>query len=390
MRYAQLKDIKTLKSPVEQDKKAVSIFIPTHKITLPDTLRADKIRFKNALRDVEAELSDHGYKQETIKKYLNAIEKVVDQEDFWLYRDNGLAIYATESKATYYDLPLEIDYAVYVNSHFIISPLLVANNDKYQFIGLDLNLHEPRLFLGSQVGMERILIDQMPGEIEVALRIDEYQEQQQHSTSPGGTRDAHAHGHGGRNDNKTKDINRYLRLIDATLRESQIAKSNLPLLLAGDVGLVSSYRHYSKYRNIKEEFVSGNSQHKSVDELHKEFWSLIVEDIEKQDSFFTQLLETARHKDGMQRLITGEHIRRAARRGQVATLALSLIRKTYDSVINRFEQRFKITLPSSTKQLMNIEKTARVVMNYGGEIRSMLYQDVSDNAKYIQAIARSK
>lgn len=390
MRYAHIKDIKTLIEPIKKGRHAVSIFIPTHKVTLPDTLRADKIRFKNALRDVEAELENRGHSKESIKKYLKSIESITSEKDFWHYRDNGLAIYATESKATYYDLPLEIDYAVYVNGKFIISPLLVTDSDKYRFIGLDLNLKEPRLFLGSQTGMEQILTDAMPGELEVALMIDEYQEQRQHSTSKGGERDAHSHGHGGRSDNRVKDVKRYLRLIDNVIRNSQVSKSTLPLILTGEQKHVAMFKKLAKYPNIHTSFVNGNNERTPTNKLHKLFWELVVDDIETQDSIFTQLLEKAKHRDGMQRLITGEHIRRAARKGQVATLAISLVRKTYDSVIRRFEQRFKISLPSNTKQLMNIEDTARVVMNYGGEIRALLHQDTSDNARYIQAIARSK
>ncbi len=390
MKYAQISDIKQLIQPLEKGQHAISIFIPTHKVSIPDNLRADKIRFKNALRDVTAELEDFGHSREDIKQYIATIEKVAKDEDFWQYRDNGLAIYATKNKATYYDLSLEIDYAVYVNGKFIISPLLVSNNERYQFVGLDLNLKEPRLFIGSQTGMEQILQDSLPGDLEVALRIDEYQEQHQHSTSPGGTRDAHSHGHGGKNDKKDKDIERYMRLVDEAIRSSQISKGNLPLIIAGEKKHVTMFKELSKYKNIHKQTVEGNQEKKPINDLYKDYWSIVVEHIEQQETLFAQMLERAKHRDGMQKLVTGEHIRKAARKGQVATLAISLVRKTYDSVIRRFEQRFKIALPSSTKQLMNIENTARVVMNYGGEIKAMLHQDVSENSRYIQAIARSK
>jgi hypothetical protein len=87
--------------------------------------------------------------------------------------------------------------------------------DNYRYFLLDLNLEEPRFFVASQSGMDRILKDEMPGEMATALRIDEYQEQLQHGTSPGGSRDAHHHGHGGANDHKSKDIEKYLRLVDS-------------------------------------------------------------------------------------------------------------------------------------------------------------------------------
>ena len=391
MHYASMQDIKDLIKSPGGDRQAISIFIPTHRISLPHNLKADRVRMKNAIRDIVATLEEMKYDREAIKAHVAKLHELRDDRDFWKYRDNGLAIYATKNFVTYHDLPIEIDYSVHVSDDYIISPLLAGKADAYQYHLLDLNLKEPRYFAGSQTGLEQALVDDLPGQIETALRIDEYQEHHQHSTSPGGARDAHGHGHGGRKDNRDNDVNRYLRIIDKVMWDKVLKNSNLPLIIAADEHTAKQFEKVSSYKHIHNETLDGNHQHDDMNTLAQKSWALMSDCIEKQENLFRQILAKAKHRDSRQLLVSGEHIRKAARQGRIATLTISLIHRTYDSVIRRMEQRFKIELPSTKRQLMNIEQTAREVMKTGGEIKALLYGDNENNAantQYVQAITR--
>lgn len=388
MRHASKKDISSLIDK-PKDSKAISIFLPTHRISLPHNLRADRVRMKNAIRDVVAELENEKLSAEDIKKYVSELHKLRDDASFWKYRDNGLAIYVKKGDMTYFDLPIEIEYSVHIGEDFIISPLLASNRDSYQYYILELNNNEPRAFHATQSSIDRILDDEMPGELETALRIDEYQQRQQHSTSPGGSRDAHGHGHGGVNDNKKKDVIKYYRLIDKVLWDNSLKNSNLDLILIGDTSSAAEFRKLSKYKHIHDTEISGNYQHETAGNLHMLTWSLMVDKIEEEQTLFHKMFDAAKYRDNRQSLINGMHIRKAARQGRIATLGISIIHKTYDSVVRRMEQRFKIALPSSKRQLQNIEQTAREVLATGGEIKSLLRSENSpDNLQYIKAITR--
>jgi hypothetical protein len=389
MRYASKHDIKQLVQPPIHSQ-AISIFIPTHRISLPHNLKADRVRMKNAIRDIVARLEKQKVSSADIKSYVSGLHKLHANEDFWRYRDNGLAIYAQKGRVVYYDLPIEIESSVHIGDNFIISPLLSSQDNAYSYMLLELNNHEPRFFAASQSGIQRLLINELPGELESALRIDEYQQRQQHSTSPGGSRDAHNHGHGGSNDNKYKDVIKYYRLIDKVLWENSLHDSNIPLIIAGDTSSATNFKKISRYRYIHKQLLSGNHEHTSEANLLMQSWALMVEEIEKQENLFKQLFDKAKHRDKRQALINGEHIKRAAKQGRIATLAISIIHRTYDSVVRRMEQRFKIELPSSSRQLKNIEQAARDVLNTGGEITMMLMNNdtTHNNLQYIKAITR--
>ena len=77
MRYAQLEDIKQL-IPLPTDSKAISIFIPTHRISLPHNLRADRVRMKNAIRDIVAKLEKEQYDSAAIKAYVAKLHSKVE------------------------------------------------------------------------------------------------------------------------------------------------------------------------------------------------------------------------------------------------------------------------------------------------------------------------
>lgn len=389
MKYAQKHDIKQLIATPD-DSLAVSIFIPTHRISLPHNLKADRVRMKNAIRDVVTYLEEMETPTNDIKQYVKKLHELHADTDFWKYRDNGLAIYAQKGKMTYYDLPLEIDSSVHVGKHFIITPLLAGAGDNYRYFLLELNLESPRLFLSSQSGMEQILEAEMPGSLETALRLDEHQAQLQHGTSRGGARDAHHHGHGGEADHKDKDIEKYYRIIDRVLHEHATRNSNLPMIIAADAHGADTFRSISRYKHFTGHTLEGNYQRTEPHELHELSWDVMCKHIEEQENIFKRLFEKAKKRDGRQTLISGEHIRRAAKQGRIATLAIGIIHQTYDSVVRRMERQFKIELPSNARQLKNIEQTARHVLQTGGDITPLLYGDEEsgNHHTYIKAISR--
>lgn len=389
MRYASVKDIKQLIQTPEYSK-AISIFLPLHRISLPHNLRADRIRMKNAIRDVVATLEQEKIPSHEIREYVEKLHKLHADMDFWKNRDNGIAIYAQRGQMTYFDLPIEINMSVHVGENFIISPLLTTTKGKYSYYLLELNSVQPRIFISSQTEINEVLENVMPGSLEQALRIDEYQQTLQHGTSRGAARDAHHHGHGAEKDNKINDLMRYYRLVDSKLHKHLLRQSSLPLIIAADSRTADMFKNISSYKFINDEIMEGNYQHANKDELHRKSWEVMCKRIESEEALFKKLFNKAKNRDDRQALVNGTHIRQAARQGRIATLAISIIHQTYDSVVSRMERRFKIELPTNKRQLRNIENSAREVIMTGGDITTLLYQNGNDeqNNSYIQAITR--
>lgn len=385
-----MRDIRTLITKPE-GSLSVSIFLPTNRINLPHNLKADRVRLKNAIRDIKSALSDK-LKSSEIKRYVKHLERLHADRNFWRFRDNGLALFVAKDRIAHFDLPVEIDTTVHVGEHFVITPLLASMRQNYSFYVLELNQHEPRFYLGNQTGLERTLKDEMPGDIKHALLIDEYQNQLQHST---GTTSAGAsyHGHGGGKDQSRKDLERYLRMIDDVLWQAVLHGSNRPLVLIGDVKTVEIYRRQSRYGHIFTKNVHGNYEQSTDKEIHERAWQLIEQERIHDEKVLTQIVEQVKNRDGRQLLVSNSSIKKAVRRGRLATLIIGMIGRTYDSVVSNLERRYKIIMPSNLRQLANIEAIAREVVRSGGKIASVVRQideDGGKNINYIQGITRSR
>ncbi|MDQ3123558.1 MAG: hypothetical protein M3Q14_02660 [bacterium] len=385
MKYATLADIKALIAK-PKDSLSVSIFLPTHRVGLPHNLKADRVRMKNSIRDIKAVLSERFNKKE-VRQYTRQLEKLHADRNFWRFRDNGLALFVTANRMTHFDLPAEVDKRVHVDEHFVITPLLATMQDQYFYHALDLNQHEPRFFMATQNSIDRALMDELPGNIKNALLIDEFQTQLQHSSgsNKGGV---NYHGHGGAKDHDRKDLERYLRLIDDVLWRSVLHDSNRPLVLLGDIKIVELYKEITHYRHVMQQYVHGNYEQASEQEVHAYSWKMINSEHHKEEKIVEDILGRAKARDDQQLLVNNSSIRKAARRGRVGTLVLGMVGSTYDSVVRTMECRYKIIIPSNVRQLTNIETIAREVLRTGGEVASVIRPESDNSAGYLKAITR--
>lgn len=72
----------------------ISIFIPTHR--RGRDVAQDRIRLKNRLSEVEAELDALGWKSRDRSNRLAMAETLLDDREFWEHQDEGLALYIGE------------------------------------------------------------------------------------------------------------------------------------------------------------------------------------------------------------------------------------------------------------------------------------------------------
>ena len=387
MKYATLNDIKTLIAK-PKDSLSISIFLPTHRIGLPHNLKADRVRMKNAIRDIKAVLSEK-YNQKEVRRYTRQLEKLHADRNFWRFRDNGLALFVTAEHMAHFDLPAEVDKRIHVDEHFVITPLLATMQEQYIYYVLELNRHEPRFYISSAQSIDRALTNEMPGNIKNALLIDEFQNQLQHSsgTTEGGV---NFHGHGGAKDNDRKDLERYVRLIDNVLWRSVLHGSNRPLVLMGDVKTVELFRSISHYKYIIHNYVSGNYEQATEEEIHARSWKIISSEQQSEERAIDDIIDRAKARDNQQLLVNNSSIKKAARRGRIGTLIIGMVGRTYDSVVQNIERRYKITIPSNTRQLANIEAIAREVLRTGGKFASVMRHEDDHSEGYIKAITRPR
>lgn len=145
----------------------LSLYMPTHR-SHPENLQ-DPIRFKNLVKQLEESLQLK-YSSAEVKKYIEPMEALVDDDDLWNHTSNGLAIFSADGLMKVVGLPVSVDELAMVADSFHTKPLrqYLQSTDRYHVLGL--SLQEVRLFEGDRHALVEIeLSDYTP-----KLNTDEY------------------------------------------------------------------------------------------------------------------------------------------------------------------------------------------------------------------------
>ena len=259
----------------KQEGVCVSIFMPTHRAGAET--RQNPIRLRNLLREAEDRLLESDMRAEEVKELLVPAQGVLGNSLFWRCQSDGLAMFISSKMFRCYCLPLGFKELLVATDRFHLKPLLSMLNDD-RFYVLALSQNQVRLLEGSQQSINEVGLEGIPGSLAEALQNDVFGKQIRSHTgaSPGsGDRSTMFHGQGAGADVPKKDnILRYFYLLDKGLSEL-LRNKQAPLVLAGVDYLFPIYREANSYPYLLDEGVSGSPEGLSVDELHKEAWTIV-------------------------------------------------------------------------------------------------------------------
>ena len=265
-------ELKELLAPCGEH--CISLYMPTNRA--PVEGRQDLIRFKNMVREAEERLIRGGLRPPEAKEYLAPLTRLADDQGFWQYRGDGLAIFYSRDRVRQFRLPMRFEELVVVANRFHLKPLITLFTEESCFYVLALSQNEIRLIQGNRCGAWGVELEDIPASLAEAIKNDDPEQQLQFrsKTSIGpGRRHAFFFAHGGLDDSKD-DIRRYLQLIDKGLKEV-LGQDRFPLMLAGVDYLASIYREVNSYSNLLPEGIVGNPEQLSPEELHARAWKLI-------------------------------------------------------------------------------------------------------------------
>lgn len=253
----------------------VSLYVPTHR-SLPEA-RQDPIRFKNVLRDAEADLESRGLRSPDIAELLKPAEELLADPLFWRYQSDGLAAFLSRDRFRSYRLPNTFPELTVVSDHFHIKPLLPLLGSEDRFYVLALSQKEVRLIEGTRYGASEVKLDDVAGSLAEILSGYDFEEQLQFHTraqAAGGARAAVFHGQGGRADDLKPKVTEFLRQIDEGVRD-YLKNGKTPLVLAGVESLFPLYRDVNTYSGLQEEGITGNPEALSSEDLRRRAWELL-------------------------------------------------------------------------------------------------------------------
>lgn len=223
-------------------KNLISIFIPSH--VKGRDVDQDRIRLKNQLASVDAELDRLGFKPRERKNRLQRAEELLDDREFWEHQGRGLASYIDdEGQVTSISLSDPVEEFYVVMSVFLMRPLL-AELQVPQIPVLALTKGEVGLFVASPSMARQADVDLPESFDDVNWFVDRERQRQQHPDRTDTGRARHGHDPSGR---EGEDLSRFLREVDRALPGSD------PIVVLGDDDLVSRFEGVTDRRVLSPE-----------------------------------------------------------------------------------------------------------------------------------------
>jgi len=247
----------------------VSIFLPTARGG--GETRQGPIRLKNLLKKVEQQLTARGWKGREGKEFLDPAQKLCENSGFWLHQGDGLALFRSAERFSYYRLPIRFDELAVVTERFHLKPLLRLLTEDGRFYVLGLSKNGVRFLQCTRHGAREIAL---PSDVPRSLQeLRELAGVEKHTLVQ--TASGKLHGHGSRaGEDDKKDLREYFRLVDRGVREV-VRDDNAPLVLAGVEYELALYREASSHPTLVPGGVTGSPEGRRVSQLRDQAWALV-------------------------------------------------------------------------------------------------------------------
>jgi hypothetical protein len=252
----------------------VSIYMPAHKSG--SETRQDPIRLKNLLRGARAEATALGFRSSEFDGWTAELRKLLQDTAFWAQQTDGLCAFAGPQTLRVWRLPKGFEDLAIVADRWHVTPLLSLLWQRNGYLVLALSQAAPRLLWCNLLEAARESPKDMPGGIDAALALDASDRTLQHHSGSGvsptrGRGNTIFHGQGTNHDNRTTRLERYLRQVDDAVNRHLAKKGlgDLPIVLACVKELAGAYRRVSDLGELHPEFIAGNPDRLSDDDLRE-------------------------------------------------------------------------------------------------------------------------
>lgn len=223
-----------------KDGLYVSIYLPTHRI-FADT-QQDKIRFKNLLAEAENELKN-SFEYKDTESFLAEAKKLQDDNQFWNYMADGLAVLINATDTYVYKLEGNAPERVQVGERFHLLPLL----NEYEFLSdayiLDIAKDRFKLYHGDRESFEEI---ETPDVYQSFKELFDDKDLQQSLQSTGGS-DSSFHSHSSASQTDERETEKYLRYVANGLAEF-FKENRDPVILFGTTEVVTQFKNIAEGR----------------------------------------------------------------------------------------------------------------------------------------------
>lgn len=323
MSLISLDELRTLAAQTEGP--SISIFMPTYRASAE--VLQNPIRFKNLLRQAEADLQNRGLRSTEINNLLSSARNL-DHLDFWEHQNEGLALFLAPNFLRYYRLPMTFNEMVVVNDRFHLKPIMPFLVGDGEFYILSLSQNGLRFLEASRYNVQEVEVEGMPKSLDEALQYDETAKDGQfrlgttagnmathHAGSAQGTYHAGTfHGQGSPDrDKHQRDILQFFHQVDHAVHQ-HLRSKQAPLVLVGVDYLLPLYREANNYPHLLEEGITENAKTLTPEEIHGQVLPLVEpyfeHDREEAIAHYHELTNTGRTSTDLKEAVSGAYFGR--------------------------------------------------------------------------------
>jgi hypothetical protein len=319
---ALLKKEKFVKLADVHHAHCVSMYLPTHRSGHEVIEDVDRVTLKNQVKEAKEQLQQYGLQEQEIKNYMNPVQELLDDKNFWRHQSDGLAIFLYDDKCEYFTLPIAFTEFVYVSDHLYLKPLVPLLNTSERFFIMALSLGNVKFYEATSHSIVEVIMEGLvPQSLEEAHTVGQDYEQKSlqfragHNAEGEGTM-YHGHGAGNQTEKKEESL-KYFREINEGLMR-MLHDEEAPLILACVDYLEPIYREANTYPHLFDRHISGNHENTNMLTLHNAARDILGDHFKKD--------KKARHEDYQEKVHKGlasyeeKKVIPAAIVGQVDTL----------------------------------------------------------------------
>lgn len=230
----------------------VSIYLRTTPVT--QEIATARIEFGNLVREAREQLEAAGFDKRRLAALLDGLHDLQDDDEFWKYQANSLAVLATPDRIRTYRLANHLTSMVQVADRFHLQPLFRAITFPHSAFVLALSENGVRLVeVEADLPAETVKVPNLPRDAASSVAK---------STLNDRTYSGRIHGSEGQN----VRFQQYARQIDAALRPI-LAGREIPLILAATGRLASVFMQVSSYAHLLDETIADSPDRISDAEL---------------------------------------------------------------------------------------------------------------------------
>jgi hypothetical protein len=243
-------DIETLAA--HRAAPAVSIYLRTTPLT--QDAGQDRIELKNLLKAAVAQLEAAETPKRSIWPIEQAVEALIEDEDFWAQQAHSLAVFVTPERIRTFRLPNRLESQVEVSDRFHLKPLIRSVTFPHDAYVLAIGMGAVRLIeVDPDLPPHEVKVPGLPRDMADALGRRSHGER----TGPGRT---------GEQTSEHALLTRYSRAVDQALRPV-LAGHGRPLIVAATEPLASVFRAVCTYPHTLDEVIPGSADHTPDHEL---------------------------------------------------------------------------------------------------------------------------